>query len=519
MPDRSHGAVGRRSAPTAQDILHMPLIRFRRLAPFLALLVFVGCGYGAPPAATRAKPRLVLLYATCSLNADYLWPYNDRVAYTPHLKAFAQKGRVFERHHTESGQSGISYAALFTGSQAMTHGVYSHPARLVPELTTITEAFAGHGFETHFWNHHGMASADLGYGQGVPPEHVHSRDLEAGDPQLTALLSGLARDHSRRAFVLTNFTVTHRTYGVDRVQGFCDRYPAECGGLSVAELTRYGRIFEKENVQLSYDFDKTIARLGLTAADTQTLIRALEVIYKSRVEYLDELFGQVVAKIEAAGLLDEAAIAFTADHGEVLYRPNVPFKWTHGFYLAAEDIFVPLVLVAPGVTPGRYPGVSRSIDVFPTLTGLSGFNVAGPTGVDLSATLLTGGEGPPLTAYSHTSLVPVPFLKDAATLPVFNNLFPSADVDTMWVSARQGDMVYKLRRLNRRDAPPEAYDYGRDRTEQNNVFDIRLPQHQRILEDLKKYRLELVRGYFRRGPNQVPEKEQIERLRSLGYIR
>src|SRR5262245_58401633 len=75
-------------------------------------------------------PRLLILYATCSLNRDFLSPYNPNVTYTPALQSFAERGQVFTKHQTEEGQSGIAYASLFSGSQAPRHGVYYHPSKL-----------------------------------------------------------------------------------------------------------------------------------------------------------------------------------------------------------------------------------------------------------------------------------------------------------------------------------------------------------------------------------------------------
>jgi arylsulfatase A-like enzyme len=67
----------------------------------------------APAACTRwgsdeAAPRLVILYATCTVNCQYLSPYNPGVAYTPHLDAFQEHATVFAKHQTEAGASGVA---------------------------------------------------------------------------------------------------------------------------------------------------------------------------------------------------------------------------------------------------------------------------------------------------------------------------------------------------------------------------------------------------------------------------
>ncbi len=77
-----------------------------RLVPSLTGLatLCVGC---TPSAETDAAPvpRFVLLYATCTLNKDYLQPYNE-TRLTPSLAAFSKESAVFTNHQTESGLSG-----------------------------------------------------------------------------------------------------------------------------------------------------------------------------------------------------------------------------------------------------------------------------------------------------------------------------------------------------------------------------------------------------------------------------
>src|SRR3972149_5024982 len=93
------------------------------LVALLALLLLLGCRGGD----AAHRPRLVVLYAACSLARDQLSPYDPSRRFTPNLRRFAERGLVFRRHVTEAEQSGITYASLFTGCQADCHGVYRPP--------------------------------------------------------------------------------------------------------------------------------------------------------------------------------------------------------------------------------------------------------------------------------------------------------------------------------------------------------------------------------------------------------
>ena len=112
-----------------------------------------------PVDTTPEHPRLVLLYATCTLAKGFIAPYAPDVRYTPHLERFGESSLRFERHQTESGQSGIAFAALFSGTHAPQHGIYAHPSRMSPDVLLITEAFAAAGYDVLTWLNHPNATA------------------------------------------------------------------------------------------------------------------------------------------------------------------------------------------------------------------------------------------------------------------------------------------------------------------------------------------------------------------------
>lgn len=495
----------------------MSLVWFRATALGAVLLVFPGCGL---PRKER-PPRLVLLYATCSLNRQQLAPYNKSVGFTPFLSAFAARGVVFTRHYAEAGHSGIDYAALFSGTQADRHGVFFHPKRLPDSLYLVTEAVAAKGYESFFWGGHPMASPSLNYAQGVDSKRTFERALTARDPEWAALLERLRRDGGARAFVITNFTVTHPPYSDAPLRAFCARFPEECRGMpwdrypALRELLYSGR--------LTYDFEAAVKGYGLTPDAIGDIASVAETLYKADVWALDGLFGDLLATVEAAGLRDESLIAFTSDHGEVLFEESAPFKWTHGYQLAESDLGVPLVLSAPGLKlePGTYDHVTRSIDVAPTMAGLSGVKIppGAMSGIDLSPTLRGLAAPPSLRALSHTML-----LNDIITIDqghtLLGRLFKPEDIEGMWVSMRDGERSYKLARRSAGRWTQEVYDLGSDPRETRNVFDPKDPRDAAAFTELRRYKDALAGSYrLGAGVNDLSRKEQIDRLRSLGYIR
>ena len=253
---------------------------------------------------------MVLLYATCTLNASYLSPYNSAVAFTPNLERFAREALVFERHETEAGMSGIAFASIFTGQQAPQHGAFRQPVRLSDDLYLISEAYADQGYETFMWGGHPNASPNLNYAQGVPSENIVEEGLQADHPLFVELLERLASDPSYRAVVITNFSVTHTPYSAASLDSYLSEYQPDTAGMTREELQRYVRIHQRNNIGLQWNFPDTLNRLGLEPADLDRLVLATELLKSGssgiRVGMCTGLIGVQVkaAEVEVDGLAE-----------------------------------------------------------------------------------------------------------------------------------------------------------------------------------------------------------------------
>lgn len=479
------------------------------------------------------QPRLVVLYATCTLNKDYISPYDARIPYTPALKKFSDEALVFERHVTEAGVSGIAYASIFSGAQADAHQVYQHPRVLDDQLYLISEAFGDAGYDVHYWQGHKMATSELNYVQGVPAENIHKIDelksvregLFEGDPALMGILNRLGEDPDYKALILVAFTVTHAAYNrqvmPDEVDNFTRRHPDLAQVQKARDAESLLALYEEHRLALQWNYAETAATLGLTARQERRLAALLDLYYRTDLALLDVLFGRFMRTLRSAGAYDEALIVVTADHGELLKRKNALFLWGHGLQLAPEVVTVPLIIRPPkgAFPPGRFEAVTRSIDIFPTLAGLCNLTLPEETqvqGVDLSAAILGDEEAPDLLGLSHTKVLNRPLMELFKDWDHVKRFYPRSDPDLIWVSARRGDLFHKIRHLGEAHWAREVYDLANDPTETTNLYEAGNAEQERVFGYLESYKHRLIDHYT---DHDLSPEETEEHLRGLGYIK
>jgi arylsulfatase A-like enzyme len=469
---------------------------------------------------------------TCTLNKNFLSPYNPKVQFTPNLQKFGSESVVFGKHRTEAGLSGVAFASIYTGSQAQSHGVFTHPTRLSNSVYDVTDAFAEDGYDVFLWDAQPMCSKELNYAQGAPSENVFKRILQSGDPKLTEILERIARDPDYKALLITTFTLTHGPYAADHLGSFVQIYPEECqilNEITQEEFQKYVGLYRRNYHALRFDFAKARSELNLTPEDVSKLSRVLEMLYKSNVNFLDRWFGALLGELDDAEILDESLIVFTADHGESLYEEHGPFNWSHAHTLKGNVLDVPLIIRAAeaGIEPGRFDGVTRSVDLFPTLVGLAGIQLAEEMtvmGVDLSDIIKGPEDTPELLAYSHTAMIP-PVSAENAIGGLRQELYPRTDMELTWVAVRDGDTVWKYKNQGDERFGFEAFNLRDDPAETNDLFDSENPRDQQMAERLVQYKDQLVRAHkqWTQRRNQDAESSQqkkaLEKLRSLGYVK
>jgi arylsulfatase len=340
-------------------------------APFLLAggILFVALGLATCARAPEPRARRVILVTCDTLRADHLGCYGYDLPTSPAVDRFAKDATLYENAWSTTSVTAPAIASLMTGLLPDELGVAGGNAYLLPaSFETLAETLAKSGVRTSAvvsnWvlRRPAPPNAEAGIPQGF--EHyddtmTHKEELrpvfERGGEDTTdaaiAWLSTAAASKDAPFFLWVHFQDPHGPY--TPAPGLAERFarpvdPAE-EQLPVADVARVrGAIpayqkFGDERKPSSY--------------------RAR---YDGEIAGFDAAFGRLMTWLEQHGLLDDALVVFTADHGESLGERD--FWFCHEQNLHVEESRIPMIVRFPGGARGeRRTDAVGLLDLHPTV--------------------------------------------------------------------------------------------------------------------------------------------------------
>ncbi len=328
------------------------------VAPLLACLLLVGCRRPAPPA-----PRRVFLITVDTLRADHTSLYGYPRQTTPRLDALAPTGVLFAATVAQWPKTGASFASMFTGRYPQTTGMMQRAAlRIPPRYLTLPQLLHDAGYHTGAVVSNAVLGKSLGWdrgfdeylqtwGDGQFPQEAQVFRALVHAPRVNELALPLLDRHARddKLFVWVHYTDPHAPYLLP--EGVTNPF------LDDAVYQRAPRDQVPHHVARAYRLGSQLERRYYVAQ------------YDANVRLADRYVGELLEHARALGLLDDALVIFTADHGESLGEHGSWFE--HGPQPYNTTARVPLLLFGNGVAAGRR--VERPVelvDLYPTLREL-----------------------------------------------------------------------------------------------------------------------------------------------------
>jgi arylsulfatase A-like enzyme len=413
---------------------------------------------------------------------------------TPSFDGIAARGTLFDSAWANSVWTIPTHASLFTGLMPSAHGCTSRNLVFDTPAPSIAELLADAGYETaaFFGNpllHEKATGLLRGFAVQTPGFRLDEpimRQGEQGGPRVVRAVNEWldARDGSSPFFLFVNLLEPHLPYDP----------PIEYRRQALADLP----LDDAVSVDWAHEFNA-----GLHDPDEVDWNRVRR-LYSGDVHTADRLLGELIAMLETRGLLRDAVVIVTSDHGENLGEHDLV---EHQFCIYETLLAVPLVVLAPDLLePGTRHDPVMQTDFFATVVEAAGLDeVAIPS---FSRSLFGppfAQDRPVLAEYAGVTLSHLDALLE--TNPELDRRVMGAAFSTV----RRGSMRWTIGSDGSRVLHDLATDPGQ-KTDVSERYPELVEELDRLLADLEGDRRHIENGVVDLSP-------QIEEhLRALGYL-
>ncbi len=432
----------------------------------LSILVFCSFSYSTN----------VIIIAVDTLRADHLGCYGYPRNTSPNIDEFARNAIQFKNCYTPVPRTGPAFSSMLSSLPPHKHGAKNNGLPIFDNIQILPQVLKEYGYYSGafvaIWTlKKKLCGLDKGFDDYT---EVFNRKMYLGllspegkAPKVNeAAFEWLERNRRKKFFLWVHYNEPHMPY-------------------------RYHRKFNR-------DFDVVYPSFYAEGSNFRKIRK-----YDTEVAYVDFYIGELIKKIKQMNLYEDSLIIFVADHGEGFGEHNY---YGHGVLLRNSTLHVPLIVKLPG-NQNEPRVIERKVslmDVAPTILSL----VDLPVPEQMEGMNLFEPNNPERVFYFET-------YKGAAQL----------DKNKMY-QIKETPLKYGLLKDNIKlilKDEFEAFDLTEDKFELKNIYknpDEKMKSLSLMLEDfvkeVQKY-IELTEKYLRKR-SQL-SKEDIEKLRSLGYIK
>ena len=334
------------------------------------------------------KTRNVILITVDCLRADRVGSIAGG-ALTPSIDKLARDSVVFRRAFANGPGTNQSFPAILTSTYFLMHG----GMRLVQSCGTLAEVLFNNGFKTVAFHSNPFLSGSLGWSRGFNEFHDFLDVLKSPSAAVTRLsfTAKLARFLNRATRVLSS----------KRIQSFLRRVYYEWSELEIPyvegnQLNKYVIDWISSNKETpfflwmhymdphrpyvpppyysdypcsrkeAFDFDLSVDPHLARGEVSEDELRRLKTLYAGEARYVDDCIGKLVEFLEAKGVMEDAILVLSADHGEAFGEHK---KFAHAYdMLYNEVLHVPLIMHGlPGCSSEVVGDYVQLLDLAPTI--------------------------------------------------------------------------------------------------------------------------------------------------------
>jgi arylsulfatase A-like enzyme len=465
-------------------------------------------------ARSNEAPQAVILFVADTLRRDHLDAYGYARETAPTVTRLAREGALFEDAQTQAPWTRPAVSSILTSLYPTTHGVKATADRMPAHADTLAEVYRDAGYATFAITYNGFIGRGSNLHQGFEEFH-ESGALNRPAGQSASKTARVVVDRflpwMRAHSAVPFFAYVHVGDPHSRFEPYrpYDTLWAQPNGKTEHE-GRLARL--RESIKGFRDVGNTgqptREELEANGIDAARFVQHEKDWYDGSIRGMDAEIHRILEAIEELGLGSKTLFAFIGDHGEEFLEHDGHFHLN----VYGENANVPLVLWAPGRIPAgtAVSETVRSIDLMPTLLELSGLETPEAAQGQSLVPLLSSGTAP-----SRWKARPAVTENSQRGAPADRpGLESFAIVDGGW------KLVHN--EVQPQGAPEwQLFDHTRDPLDQVDVSS----QHPEIVERLKallddwhRY-AEAARLPSDADATEGMSSEELERLRSLGYVR
>jgi arylsulfatase A-like enzyme len=360
------------------------------------------------------QPNILLIFVD-NQPASMMGCYGNDEIFTPHLDELASKGVLFRNAFCPNSMCSPCRASMLTGLMPSQHGIHTwlddelmdqwpENYNAIAEFETLPEKLADAGYNTALIGKYHLGFADEpqnGFKHWVTMEKGTMESFY-GVPMIDNGQYYTAPEHSVDYF--TKKSVEFLDDHADKNEPFFLflTYNAPYGELYPSEPDhRYSKLYSelpmdsvpregvspelidwilmRKEKMPDYDFDwyKELAEMP------NNLFYMRQ--FYSQVSMVDDGVGQVIAKLEEKGVLDDTLVIYTADHGLSVGQ--------HGFWGHGEDTWpsnmhrsannIPLIISHPNFKESgrQVEDLVGTTDIFATILDIAGCKLESPESI------------------------------------------------------------------------------------------------------------------------------------------
>ncbi len=454
-----------------------------------------------PTIRNRSSARHVIFISLDTTRPDHIGCYGNPWISTPHLDRLAGESILFTQYMTVVPTTLPYHTSLFTGTYPHHHGNPQNGYMVSKSNVMLTEILKGAGYQTLGFIGSFALDSRFDFSQGFD-YYDQSYDRFVGEGKFT--------EHERSAQSVNRSVISH-----------LDSIPPEGSFFLFVHYfdphkpfeppAPYDTMYRWENANNSSPGEGITVRYSCPHSlsdENWQLSKQAAMGYAGEISYMDHHLGNLLDYLQQKGILDDAILVVTSDHGENFWE-HMPY-FHHGTSTHQTSMHAVCMIRLPDAAHGGtvvHKPIS-SVDILPTI--LRFLDLPAPDRIDGRAFDLdqcADSIGDRLVYGQATLTSPWKVPAVSAGWPHTNKAR----------CVRSGNLVFMQAPYASRE---ELYDLSSDPYEQHNLLRVPSP-HIASLAGKLKQKLEAWAASadpLESFPEQARREETVEKLKALGYM-